>query len=120
MLSWVSPFKGRVSPFLHKMVFTRGLQNKSPFSGKIITSFKIDRMTLGKLGKARGIILTPRESKHDISRQHDKDEVGLDVIFTLADPGGGGGPPRPWPPPNAKLARPNYVLASPKPASGFT
>ena len=32
----------------------------------------------------------------------------------------GGGPPRPWPPPNAKLARPNYVLASPKPASGFT
>ena len=32
----------------------------------------------------------------------------------------GGGPPRPWPPPNAKLARPNYVLASPKPASRFT
>ena len=24
---------------------------------------------------------TPRESKHDISRQHDKDEVGLGVIF---------------------------------------
>ena len=32
----------------------------------------------------------------------------------------GGGAPRPWPPPNAKLARPNYVLASPKPDSGFT
>ena len=32
----------------------------------------------------------------------------------------GGGAPRPWPPPNAKFARPNYVLASPKPASGFT
>ena len=36
----------------------------------------------------------------------------------IADPGGGA--PRSWPPPNAKLARPNYVLASPKPASGFT
>ena len=36
----------------------------------------------------------------------------------LADPGGGGAP-RPWPHPNAKLARSNYVLASPKPASGF-
>ena len=40
----------------------------------------------------------------------------LVVAAALADPGGGGGP-RPWPPLNAGLASPNYVLASPKPAS---
>ena len=39
---------------------------------------------------------------------------------TLHTSGSRGGPPRPWPPPNANLARPDYVLASPKPASGFT
>ena len=30
---------------------------------------------------ATKITKTTRESKHDISRQHDKDEVGLGVIF---------------------------------------
>ena len=40
--------------------------------------------------------------------------ISLLVIVVTSGSRGGGGAPRPWPPPNAKLARPNYVLASPQ------
>ena len=39
------------------------------------------------------------------------------MFGALADPGGGA--PRPWPPPNAELAMPNCVLASPNRTVGI-